>query len=37
LGGVEVELQFETIPGLIEELKALVRNVDSLNTGCEMW
>lgn len=37
LGGVEVELQFESIPGLIEELKALMRNVDSLNTGCEMW
>lgn len=37
LGGVEVELQFESIPGLIEELKALMRNVDSLNVGCEMW
>lgn len=37
LGGVEIELQFDSIPGLIEELKALMRNVDSLSVGCEMW
>lgn len=37
LGGVLVELAVDSIPQLIEELKALARNVDSLNVGCEMW
>lgn len=37
IAGATLELQFDAIPGLVEELKALGRNVGSLVGCCEMW
>lgn len=37
IGDNLVNLGFDIIPGLIEELKAIGRNIESVTTGNEMW
>lgn len=37
LDDTTITLQIDAIPGFIEELKALMRNVGAMTTGCEMW
>lgn len=37
IGGATFDLQPDAIPGLVEELKALGRNVGQIAAGCEMW
>ena len=32
-----IDLDFDIIPGLIEELKAIGRNIESVTVGTEMW
>lgn len=35
--GEMIDLDFDIIPGLIEELKAIGRNIESVAVGTEMW
>ena len=32
-----IDLDFDIIPGVIEELKAIGRNIESVAVGTEMW
>lgn len=37
IAGATFDMQPDTIPALVEELKALGRNVSQMAVGCEMW
>ena len=37
IAGATFDMQPDTIPALVEELKALGRNVGQMAVGCEMW
>lgn len=37
IGKDMTEVKFDALPGLIEELKAIARNIDSVKAGCEAW
>ena len=37
IGKDMTEVKFGALPGFIEELKAIARNIDSVKAGCEAW